>query len=478
MAFGAISTLYLPTAANAGASQWGTDVRKLLDSADAGSDATTTTSHGTSGAATTRTNDPYTATTADLDQSLYGWAVTPSDMNSVSGAKRFYPAGDHTATIRMGHNAVVGGASTLFMYVYRVASAAGSRTRTLLGSGSAAFTLPAGGGEVTAVVTTTLPEVVFEPDETIQYSFETESSTVVITGRVVKFFTGTQTSVACRIDTPPLKTLADTTGSAAGSGAAGGVAGKVLGTNGSATGSGVAAGSMSARADTTGSASGSAVASGSASSVAGTTGAAAGSGQASGVLTGIGSMTGSASGAGVAAGVLGAIGSMAGSASGTSAANGVLGAIGGMVGSALGAAAATGFGSSVAGTVGSATGSATVAGLTSIVLGTVGSVEIGAPTSETPDWPVVAPTRQVAGIVQHHETTDDHTAGDPVDGATVRLYRDVDKVLISSATTGPDGLYSFTRDADDPYTYFATANYDDAGTPIQGMTPTAVPTLI
>ncbi len=229
MAFGNISTVWIPIAANAGSSQWGTDVRKLLDSADVGASATTITDHGTGGAVT-RTFRPYVTTASDYDQSLYGWAITPSDMNSVAGARRFFPAGNHTLTVRMSHSGATAQTGTLSLYAYRVASAAGGRTRTLLGSGSASVSLPALAGAVTATAAFTLSEVIFDPDETVQYSFEFNVAGIVITGETVTFYAGTNTTVNARLDIPRLGVLADTTGTATGTGAASGVTGQVLNT--------------------------------------------------------------------------------------------------------------------------------------------------------------------------------------------------------------------------------------------------------
>ncbi len=379
MAFGNISTFYIPINGSAGSSLWGTDVRKLLSSADATSDATTKTDHGTSGSDTRRTLDPYTTSTTDGTEANFGWAITPTDMNSVSGAKRFFPAGNHTVTIRMAHVNAFAISASLTLYVYRVGTAGASRARTLLGSASATVALPALGAEVNGTATVNLAEVIFEADETVQYSAEFVSQGVIITGDVVTHYTGTQSGTAARIATPGLKTLADTTGSATGSGTATGTSGKVLGTAGSATGTGTALGVLGARASTTGTATGVGTASGLMSAVAGTIGTAAGVGSAQAVATGIGSMTGTAAGTGTATGSLGAIGSMAGSATGASSATGILGATGGMVGSAAGSTTVDGQGSSVAGTVGTASGAATVEGLASRVLGTVGTVEIGTP---------------------------------------------------------------------------------------------------
>lgn len=284
MAFGNITALYLPTAANAGTSQWGTDVRKLLDTADTGSDATTVTDHGTGGAVS-RTEDPYTTSAADGVEANFGWAVTPGDMNSVAGARRFFPAGNHVATVRMGSNTVLAATGTITMFVYRVGTAAASRARTLLGSNTASVALPINSGEVTMTCTVALGEVIFEPDETIQYSFEFNLAGVAITGRTAKFFTGTQTAVQARVDTPKLGVLADTTGTSVGVGAAAGESGKVLGTVGGATGVGGAEAVGASTATTTGSAAGSVAVAGLGSSVAGATGTAAGSGQATGAAS-------------------------------------------------------------------------------------------------------------------------------------------------------------------------------------------------
>lgn len=282
MAFANLTTLYLPVAGSAGTSQWGTDVRKLLDAADATGDSTTVTDHGT-GAANTRTADPYTTTTTDGVEANFGWAVTPTDMGSVAGALRFFPAGNHVYTGRMSSNSTLGVTGTLSMFVYRVGTAAASRARTLLGSASASVMLPAVSGEVTATVTVNLAEIILAADETIQYSWEFNLAGVAITGRVARFITGTQTSVAARVDTPGLRTLADTTGTATGTGSATGVTGNVLGTIGTATGLGTATGVLGATAATTGTAAGSSTVDGAGSSVAGTIGTATGSATTTGV---------------------------------------------------------------------------------------------------------------------------------------------------------------------------------------------------
>lgn len=242
MAFGNISTFYLPTAANAGSSQWGSDVRKLLDSADTGNDATTKTNHGTGGAVT-RTLDPYTTKATDDTQANFGWAVTPSDMNSVSGARRFIKSGDHTITLRSASStAMLAAEATFTLYIYRVGSSPG-RARTLLGSGSsAAINMGLANTYNTVSWSVNLPEVLLEDDETLQYSVEVNCQGNAIVGKILTHDTGTQGGVAIRVDHPGLGILADGDGTASGSATASGVTGKVLGADGSSSGAGTVSG--------------------------------------------------------------------------------------------------------------------------------------------------------------------------------------------------------------------------------------------
>jgi hypothetical protein len=230
MAFGNISTLYFPIAASAGASQWGTDVRKMLASADASVDGTSRAIFGTGGAAVTRTIDPYNDSSADSDQTLFGWAVTPTDMNSVSGARRFYPAGNHTLTARLSQGGVSATNVTMTLFIYRVGPSP-TRTRTLLGSNSSVTSIAALSAVTTATVTVALPQVIFEADETLQYSVELNCTGVAITGRTGVFRTGTEGGVAIRVDTPVLGTLQDKnlTGGSTPAGAITNTASKVVG---------------------------------------------------------------------------------------------------------------------------------------------------------------------------------------------------------------------------------------------------------
>jgi hypothetical protein len=295
MAFGNISTFYLPTAANAGPSLWGSDVRKLLSSADAGNDTTTKTDHGTGGSVT-RTLDPYTTKATDDTESNFGFAVDPVDMGSVAGALRFIPAGDHVATLRTASNQAMTSAQAAYtMYAFRVGPAP-ARTRTLLGSASgAAFNYGAiANAYRTEAVTLNLPEIIFAADESIQYSLEQACNGVAVLGRINTHDTGTQGGVAVRIDHPGLKVLAEGTGTSSAAATASGVTGKVLAAVGSVSGIGSASGVTGATFAATGAAAGIATASGAASSRWGFTGSADGvatvDGQAGKVIGAVGTV--------------------------------------------------------------------------------------------------------------------------------------------------------------------------------------------
>lgn len=85
------------------------------------------------------------------------------------------------------------------------------------------------------------------------------------------------------------------------------------------------------------------------------------------------------------------------------------------------------------------------------------------PAGVTPDYTVQFPTRQIAGTVFDHET------GNPVAGATVKLYRDSDDKLVQTATSDGSGAFAFPRDLYDPYTYHYTADYTVTGTQYHGI---------
>lgn len=471
----------------------GIDIRLLGSSAGA-TDETTSVRWTHTQDNTERVFDPATAlvtTVANADTFQgEGWALrltddmTPSDDTNCNAA--LTPGAlsvSLDARLNMNGGTNLGGPSlmTFRTSLWRYNPATNTGTLIATGTGSETWTTSALGGENNIYKTVTSTVVVSSLVEFAQGEIlllqvgclgGTFSNAVLGTTNFdlnLRLASVTRAEYAAG---QKLTSLCAFTGAATGTGDAAGQASRVLGTQGTATGIGDAAGAMSARADATGTATGASDATGLASSVAGTTGSASGAGAATGVMGATGSMTGASTGTSAATGALGSTGAMTGAAGGTSGATGILGATGGMTGTASGTGSAQGLASSVAGTTGTAEGTGTANGLASIVLGAVGAVTIGEPASETPDWPVVSPTRQVAGTVIHHETAA------LIEGAMVRLYRDMDKLLVQTATTGVDGSYAFLRDADDPYAYFATANYDDAGTPIQGMTANAAPTLI
>lgn len=243
MAFGAITTVYLPIAASAGSSLWGTDVRQLLSSPDASADTTSTLTHGTGGD-TRRTVDPYTASSADSTESAFGWAITPADMGSTSTKKRRQAPGNHTCTLRLSHSATLGDSTAVLHFAaYRVGPSPG-RTRTLLGSSDTDISLAALGAEGTFTGVIALPDIVYEDDETLQYSFEITATGQVITGASTTFRTGTSGGVAVRVDFPKLDTIAEIVGTADGAGDATAEVARIMATNGSANGAATATGDV------------------------------------------------------------------------------------------------------------------------------------------------------------------------------------------------------------------------------------------
>lgn len=363
MAFGSISTFYFPTDANSGASQWGTDVRKLLDTADAATDLTTSTRTPANATPTRITVDPYTSNaTGDNTESNYGWAVTPSDMNSVSGARRLIKAGNHVCTLRLIANGIGPQSVTLHTFIYRVGPAAG-RTRTLIASQSDVLSVDVAVNGADTVVTLSVPEIIFEPDETIQYSFETTATGAVLTARTVTFRTGTQNGTAVRVDHPGLTIIRDTAGASDGAGTVSGAIQAFGSFVASAAGVAAVAGLMSSMGAGVGEAPGAAAASAVGASQATTIGTSAGAAAVVGSITGIGSAAGNASGAAAADGIVGAIASAIGAADATATTDGRLASTAGAVASANGVAAVDGQGGSLAGTIATAAGVAAAEGL-------------------------------------------------------------------------------------------------------------------
>lgn len=341
MAFGAITTLFFPVTANAGASLWGTDVRKLITPADAGNDASTKFAMGTNTAAHTVTADPYTSQTLDLAQADYGWAIQPTDMGSVAGAQRFMAAGNHVGSLRLQSTTNTNPNGSLTMFVYRVGPAAG-RARTLLGSATVT-------GQTfdttirTYTITVALAAVTFAADETIQYSFELNGQGVAVTGKNNSFYCGTITAIPAKIDFPTLDTILDTTGTAAGTSTVAGVGGLVLAGTGTAGGGSTVVG-VGAGFDKT-------------------TGTASGTSTVAGVGAGVTSAIGTAGGTSVVSGVAAAVDSATGAAGGTSTVTGVAAGTTPTVGSADGSSTVVGIGGSTVSTTGTAGGSCTVDGV-------------------------------------------------------------------------------------------------------------------
>lgn len=215
MTFGAITAVYLPVSANAGASLYGSNVRSLLSAPDATADASSVTSHG-NGGDTLRTVSAYAQSSADSIQEDYGWAIPASDMGSTDTEKRRQKAGDHSCTLRLSHSSTLGDSSAeLHFYAYRVGPAP-DRARTLIGSVIEPISLNALGAQVTYTASIAIPEIVYEADESLQYSFEIRATGQALTGANTIFRTGTSGGVAVRVDFPRLDTIVEITGTAQG----------------------------------------------------------------------------------------------------------------------------------------------------------------------------------------------------------------------------------------------------------------------
>jgi hypothetical protein len=378
MPFGNITTVYLKAAAGAPTQPWGTNVRGLADTTAGsnGKDTSATTNHGTGGAVR-RTVRPYQSGTAsDLDESLYGWAIAPADMGGAAGARRFYPAGDHVLRMRCYNSSTFLSASgTLHWFAYRV-GVSPDYTRTLIASGDIANFYPAGIGNAELVVTMALPEVILEPDETIQYAFEATVAGVAVTGRTITFVCGLANGLGdentqARIVTPRLGVLADGVFSAAGGSAAQSVGAAKFSSGFSAAGSSDVQAVGASIGSGVFAAAGEAVADAVGGSFAGTVFSAAAVADSdwrlvnlfSGVFSADGLSDAQALGTGIFSGVFDAAGSSAAEAFGAGIFSGVF--------DAEGSSDADYRGSSVAGTVFEAAGAATTDTRLSVVLGAI-----------------------------------------------------------------------------------------------------------
>lgn len=273
MAFGNISTLFLPSTF-ASAAVGGTRIASLRDVVDAAESTNTVVSHP-SNTVTRRAVIPYQTSTIGAPRDDYGFAISPADMGGASGARRFYPTGDHV------YQGYAAGGNTLGNNTYRLTAyrvgASPSFTKTLIGG--PASTTGAGLGAAISI-TLSLPEIIFEPGETILYALDSETNPGALQGSIT-FSLGTSSlltgSVVSRITTPKLGVLADTTGTATGTADVAGVGGTVLGTVGTAAGTSTTDGQLSAVAAFTGTAEGSSVVDGQLSAIAAFTGTAEGS---------------------------------------------------------------------------------------------------------------------------------------------------------------------------------------------------------
>jgi hypothetical protein len=281
MAFGNLSTLYLNGPGNATLVPWGTNVRNLGLASDAVANQTTTTNHGT-GAAVSRTVNLFGASTTTGSQPNFGWAIRTADMGGSIGARRFYRAGVHTLFCAAASSAIATSAdASLVLTVYRVGPSTGY-ARQVIGSGAGTpFNLGAVPGTYREVsVALTLPEIIIEPGETIQYSLDVLSPGNALVGRIITLRFGAAVN---RLTFPRLSVLADTEGASDGLSGASGVMGKVLGTIGVTVGEAVVAGALGATSTTTGLAVGSVSVVGLGSAVAGTIGLALGAATTAGI---------------------------------------------------------------------------------------------------------------------------------------------------------------------------------------------------
>lgn len=364
------AVVYLPIAGSAGASLWGSDVRQMLTAPDATADATTTQAHGTALAQTRRTCDPFTATSADNDQAAYGWAIHPgtgsNGMGSTATLKRRMSAGNHVATTRLSHSGALGDSSAILHFAaYRVGPAAG-RARTLLGSVDQVVSLGLAGAIGTFTASIALPELVFQNDETIQYSFEITAAGVLVTGASSTFRTGTEGGVAIRVDFPELNTIIETTGQSQGAAIVAGSLEATVVMQGASTGSATAAGILEARKETTG--------------------AVAAAASVAGQFVATKEVTGASSGIAAAAAALAAIANFIGEASAAATAAASLLSTAVMRGDSVGLATAASSLAAVKETIGDADGVATVSGAAALVAPTVGESTVsGGGGGQVPD---------------------------------------------------------------------------------------------
>lgn len=389
MPFGNINTFYIPEPGGAvgsgGPCPWGNDVQRFLDVIDPDADTTTGNVHS-SNSNLVRVFNPFNSNQQinEGNSTLYGWALHPTaDMNSLAGALRAFPAGDHTLTVRTGSWGLLGSDHKLRLLVYKVAASGSGYTRTQLGSTGEGVANALGS---TVTVTVTLPEIVFEPGESIQYTIQSQVNTS-FSQNSVALHLGTSSaangSEVSRVETPGLLTIAATVYSLGGNGSAQAIASSVLPTVGSLAASSQTSGLLAATASQQATAGGAGQAAGALSAVVQFVGEASGASHPQAVLGASAAMQGRGGGAAQSDGGLGATAALRGVATGDGTVSGFVSAVASMQGLSEAAAAVQAFASSVAGTTAHTAGAATVGGGTSSVLGTVGEVEVSQGGGET-----------------------------------------------------------------------------------------------
>ena len=203
-ALGHVGQFYFPTNATKGASLWGTTVYALTYAADTADTTTTLTVASGSGSLSEIVKPFASSNTADgSTRDLWGFGILPADMNSVSGATRYMPAGNHTATIVVKSSQTTGNNVTPSMFVYQVSSAATGRTRTLIASANGAQISGAlGGANATGSVAVSCPRIDLGPDETLEYALQ-----LLVAQNVLSSTTITLTLGSTGLTTPALGTV-------------------------------------------------------------------------------------------------------------------------------------------------------------------------------------------------------------------------------------------------------------------------------
>ncbi|HEX4843184.1 MAG TPA: hypothetical protein VFV57_05895 [Limnobacter sp.] len=286
---------------------WGTDVRKLAETAQA-LNSTTICSHPNSAGTTSITLDPLTTSTTQSDiRDALGWAVNEQGadgMESTSTRKRRIRAGDWVFTMRLGLPTAGTATGTLTgsfsARVYRVGPSP-TFTRTLLFTTGDSTTVQSTGlaaATGTCTVTQTgVSEIVLEAGETIHVGFL--SKVVQVAGLlgatvagIATWHIGTQGGVDPSVNPPAIDTITEMVGSATGLGTAAASAAQVKPTVASATGLGTAQGVLGSIASTVGAATGVGVAAGTLAAVKEFAGAAQGVGIADGKMAKVAGFTG------------------------------------------------------------------------------------------------------------------------------------------------------------------------------------------